>query len=72
MFYIIIHHFALIISKKTQRMPNFAVKRMCHSGNSDSGESAIPLVEILIGVSTGGVSDPLFKSCNRSSTRGKL
>ena len=32
----------------------------------DSGESAIPLVEVPIGVSTSGDSDPLFKSCNHS------
>ena len=33
---------------------------------TDSGESAIPLVEILIGVSTSGDSDLLFKGCNCS------
>ena len=33
---------------------------ICHSGNSDSGESAIPLVEIPIGASTSEDSDPLF------------
>ena len=34
----------------------------CHSGDSDSGEAAIPLVEIPIGVSTSGDADLLLES----------
>ena len=39
---------------------------------TDSQVSVIPLVEILIGVSSNGDSDPLFKGCNHSFHWGKL
>ena len=35
---------------------------ICHSGDPDSGESPIALVEILIAISPSGNSDPLITS----------
>ena len=38
-------------------------KCTCHSGDSNLGESVIPLVEIPIGISPIGNSNPMLKSC---------
>ena len=42
------------------------IDSICHSGDSNSGELAIPLLKILIGVSTGEDTNLLFKGCTHS------
>ena len=60
------HFGAVLIYRKLDRpMAGIYNTYICHSGDSDSRESAIPLEEILIRVSTSGDCDPLFKGCNR-------